>query len=71
MTFTPEQIAALKGQLAELTGDQPATPYRASAAKDTVLTDATMLAAAKQLADPHGADPWADIKQGLGLARTQ
>jgi hypothetical protein len=68
---TKEQLEAVKGQLAELTGDQPAAPYRPSAAKDNVLTDATMLAAAKQLADPHGADPWADIKQGLGIARTQ
>lgn len=73
-----EQIAALQtaikdtqAKLAELTGDQPAAPYRASQAKDNVLTDATMLAAAKQLADPNANDPWADIKMGLGLSRPQ
>lgn len=68
---TKEQIAALSTKVAQLSGDQPAVPYRASAAKDNVLTDATMLAAAKQLADPNGADPWADIKRGFGLDRTQ
>lgn len=64
---TKEQIATLTTKVAELTGDQPAAPYRASAARDNVLTDATMLAAAKQLADPTGADPWADVKKGFGI----
>ncbi len=68
---TKEQLETVKTQLAELTGDQPATAYRPSAAKDNVLTDATMLAAAKQLSDPNAADPWADIKLGLGISRPQ
>lgn len=68
---TKEQIAALTTKVADLTGDQAAAPYRASAAKDNVLTDATLLAAAKQLNEPNAADPWADIKLGLGLTRPQ
>jgi hypothetical protein len=64
-----ETIAQLQQQLKELTGDQPAAPYRASQARDNVLTDATMLAAAKQLNDPNASDPWADIKLGLGLTQ--
>jgi hypothetical protein len=64
-----ETIAQLQQQLKELTGDQPATSYRASQARDNVLTDATMLAAAKQLNDPNASDPWADIKLGLGLTQ--
>lgn len=68
---TVGQITALAAKVAELTGDQPAAPYRPSAARDNVLTDATMLAAAKQLSDPNAADPWADIKIGLGLAQPQ
>jgi hypothetical protein len=66
-----QQNAALATQLAELSGDQPAAPYRPSAASNNVLTDATMLAAAKQALDPNGTDPWADIKRGLGLAQQQ
>jgi hypothetical protein len=60
---------ACKQQIKELTGDQPAASYRASQARDNVLTDATMLAAAKQLNDPNASDPWADIKLGLGLTQ--
>ena len=67
---TKEQVAALAGKVAELSGDQPAAGYRASAAKDNVLTDATMLAAVKSLTDDSN-DPWADIKAGLGLSRPQ
>lgn len=63
-----EQVTATQGKVAELAGDAPAVPYRPSQAKDNVLADATMLAAAKQLADPNANDPWADIKRGLGLA---
>ena len=68
---TRDTVAQLQQQVKELTGDQPAAPYRASAAKDNVLSDATMLAAAKQLTDPDAGDPWADIKRGLGLSRPQ
>lgn len=68
---TKEQLSTLATQVADLTGSQPAAAYRPSAAKDNVLTDATMLAAAKQLNDPSAADPWADIKKGLGLAQSQ
>lgn len=68
---TKEQVAALTTKVAELNGDQPASGYRASAAKDNVLTDATMLAAVKSLEDPNANDPWADIKKGLGLSRPQ
>jgi hypothetical protein len=66
-----QQTATLATQVAELSGDQPAAPYRPSAASNNVLTDATMLAAAKQALDPNGTDPWADIKRGLGLAQQQ
>lgn len=65
---TKEQLTALASKVAELTGDQSAVPYRASAAKESVIkTEAELLAAIKQT-DPN-ADPWADIKLGLGLAR--
>lgn len=66
-----ESLSALGQQVADLTGSAPAAAYRPSAAKDNVLTDATMLAAAKQLNDPSAADPWADIKKGLGLVQSQ
>lgn len=65
---TKEQIAALATQIAELTGSQPAArAYRPSVATDNVLTDATMLAAVKQIADPDAHDPWSDIRKGLGI----
>lgn len=73
---TKEQIeqlttatVGLAAKVAELTGDQPNVPYRASAAKDTVINDISLLTAAKAAADPDASDPWADIKRGLGLAQ--
>ena len=68
---TREQIAALQAQLTELTGDRPAAAYRPSQATNNVLNDATLVLAAKQALEPNGNDPWADIKQGLGLSRPQ
>lgn len=61
-----EQVEKLKSQVDELTGAQPAAPYRPSAAKDNVLTDAALVAATKQI--QSGAGPFDDIIKGLGLA---
>jgi len=66
---TKQQVEKLSQQVADLTGDQPAVPYRPSQAKDNVLTDANLLAAAKQ--SQNGGGPFDDIIRGLGLARPQ
>ena len=63
---TREQIDALQAKVKELTGDQSAVPYRPSQAKDNVLTDAALLAAAKA-AQSNGVGPWDDVIRGLGL----
>jgi hypothetical protein len=63
------QVAELQQQLKELTGDQPAAPYRASAAKDTTLkTEADLLAAVKQQSSSSPYGDFDDIVRGLGLA---
>ena len=66
---TKHQVAALQAQVTELTGDQPAVPYRASQAKDNVLTDAALLSVTKQA--QNGAGPWDEIIKGLGLGQPQ
>jgi hypothetical protein len=65
---TKEQLTTLAAQVAELTGDQPAAPYRASAAKDSILN--TQLLDAMKSIDPN-AGPFDDVIKGLGLARPQ
>ena len=65
---TKQQVAALQQQVTELTGDQSAVPYRPSQAKDNMLTDAALLAAAKA-AQSNGAGPWDDVIRGLGLVQ--
>ena len=68
---TAEQLADLQQQVKELTGDQPAKPYRASeSARSAIITDARLLEAAQKAAGA-GAGPFDDIIQGLGLARPQ
>jgi hypothetical protein len=63
------QVAELQQQLAELTGDQAQTPYRASAARDTTLrTEADLLAAVKQQSSSSPYGDFDDIVRGLGLA---
>jgi hypothetical protein len=64
------RIAELQQQLTELNGNQPATPYRASQASNSVLNDATVLAAVKTAQD-SGAGPWDDIIKGLGIGQAQ
>ena len=66
---TKQQVTQLQSQVAELTGDQPAVPYRPSQAKDNVLTDASLLAATKQT--QNGGGPWDEIIKGLGLGQPQ
>lgn len=66
---TKEQLTQLQQQVAELTGDQPAAGYRASQARDNIISDARLLEAVKA-ANPS-AGPFDDIIQGLGLARPQ
>ncbi len=66
---TRETVSALQAQIAELTGNQPASQaYRPSAARDNVLTDAAMLAAVKQATDPE-VGPFDDILKGLGIGQ--
>jgi hypothetical protein len=67
---TKEQLAQLQQQVTELTGDQPAKPYRASEARGSAITDASLLLAAKA-AEGNAAGPFDDIIQGLGLSRPQ
>ena len=67
---TKEQLAQLQQQVSELTGDQPAKPYRASEARGSAITDASLLLAAKA-AEGNTAGPFDDIIQGLGLSRPQ
>jgi len=67
---TKEQLAQLQQQVTELTGDQPAKPYRASEARGSAITDASLLLAAKA-AEGNTAGPFDDIIQGLGLSRPQ
>lgn len=65
---TKQQLTQLQAQLAELTGDQPAAPYRASQAKDNILNDAALVAVTKQA--QNGAGPWDEIIKGLGLSQS-
>ena len=60
-----ETVKTQAATIAEIAGDQPAVGYRASQARDNVLTDASLLAAVK--AQNPGAGPWDDVIQGLGL----
>ena len=60
-----EQLKATQDKLAEIVGDAPAVGYRATQAKDNLLTDATLLAVVK--AQNPGAGPWDDVISGLGL----
>jgi hypothetical protein len=63
------QVAELQQQLKELTGDQPAAPYRASAAKDATLkAEADLLAAVRQQSSSSPYGDFDDIVRGLGLA---
>lgn len=64
MAETREQIGALQQQVAELKGDAPAVPYRASTAKDNVLSDAQLLATVKDVINPN-ANPFEDLKRHL------
>lgn len=66
---TKAQIDQLTAKVKELEGDAPAVPYRPSVAKDNVLTDASLLAATKQI--QHGTGPFDDIIRGLGLGQPQ
>lgn len=70
-TALTTQVAELKQQVDDLTGAQPAAPYRASQAKNnTIMTDVELAAAVKSAQEP-GSGPWDDIIKGLGLGQPQ
>ena len=62
---TRQQVAQLAAQVAELSGDAPAVPYRPTQARDNVLTEAALLAVTKQAQG----GPFDDIIKGLGLGQ--